>query len=290
MTDLTGTAVKVPSSDAEYTVWTMPKLQPVKDDEAHATLDTESFDPEFRKVRIIRIVDGSWTDHGPAPSLVDGSAHPDLPRDLAEYVMVTRNVMSSIRGCACVDLGFDVDRDGSGDWDLKPNASFRRAGGDPSILGPTIADAVLDRIPDVRYVERAGYGFKSMLAIRPHDDGSGYDGTFSCYIREDAFEMSYEGTDGESMRLGSTLIDGTWTHRTEVTATTWNVDPVEMLRVTGDAQLCLEMIVLESDRLQAVVGDRIPLGAKALSHEAEGGEHVRWTVSIEPGTLLEANR
>jgi hypothetical protein len=288
--DLTGTAVKVPSSTAQYTVWTMPKLQPVGSDEAHATLDTEEFDPEFRKVRRIVLVDGSWVDHGPAPSLIDDSVHPDLPGDLAEYVMVTRRVMSAIRGCTCVDLGFDVDRDGSGDWDLKPNATFRMAGEDTSLLGKMVPDAILDRIPDVRYVERAGYGFKSMLAIQPHDDGSGYEGDFTCFIRSGSFEMDYDGIDGERIRLRSTLIDGLWSHATELTATTWNIDPVEMLRITGEAQHCLDTIVLESDRMQAIVGGKLPLGAKAMSHSAEGAEHVRWAVCVEPGTLLESNR
>lgn len=235
-----------------------------------------AFDPS--DARNVRLVDGRWTDEGPAPAPADPSVHPDVKGSCATYVRVARDVLSAIPRAACVDVRFECTRTGDRD-EVSAVVTFMADGDMSRGLPVHVAETVLDHVPGVRFLERTAVDFAAAFGIEGHDDASGVNGDFYMRISVDGMRISYEEPDsGTTLVLDSCMSDGEWEHSLTLRGAEFPADGMETLRRLGDDQVAFASLfehVPEDNPMAVLLGIGLQTQALVLDlhreDEASGG-------------------
>lgn len=275
--------VREGAAEPLYVAWA-PVLQPDDPDLIHAILSDNPYGVNGEGIRQCRLVDGTWRDEGPAPSLREESWHPDLSDALNGAILIARRVMAWIGYCGRIDVMLENEGDNLTGYSLRSTATFQKTPDASGAPRGMVDDNTLDAVPYVRHVERSGVYAASFFGMSAEDDGSGPDATFYMTIEPDGLKI-WCGPDSENgIMLSSRCVGGTWTHRTEIHACEDDADVTEIMRRVTDPARRLRACIDSAGKAEHMVDfDRI-----VVEGVEEPEAFVATRFSLRPGDLHEA--
>lgn len=263
--------------------------QPMAPEAWHVVVSDRPYDGfDGSDVRVVRMVDGLWHDHGPVEPERDPSIHPDMKGSYAEYVSVARKALKAIPRGASMEVQFTCSRSGGSD-EIIPLVTYM-AHGDITVGRPVhVPDCVLDQVPGIRFLERSAVDFASMFGVEAYDDASGVSGDLSLRIATDGLRISVTDPEtGNTLVLESSLSDGEWEHSVMLEGIEHAADGMETLRRLKDDQVALgSMFEGASDDNMMIVllgignADQVVVNDLHREDEASG----RITFMLQPGMI-----
>lgn len=263
--------------------------QPMAPEAWHVVVSDRPYDGfDGSDVRVVRMVDGLWHDHGPVEPERDPSIHPDMKGSYAEYVSVARKALKAIPRGASMEVEFTCSRSGGSD-EIIPLVTYM-AHGDITVGQPVhVPDCVLDQVPSIRFLERSAVDFASMFGVEAYDDASGVSGDLSLRIATDGLRISVTDPEtGNTLVLESSLSDGEWEHSVMLEGIEHAADGMETLRRLKDDQVALgSMFEGASDDNMMIVllgignADQVVVNDLHREDEASG----RITFMLQPGMI-----
>lgn len=265
-------------------------IQPQEDGLWHLQIGNWKFDTHGQgDIRACRMIDGAWTDTGPAILDEDASIHPDLKGGCATFVKVARSALSAIPRGSSISIELASTRSSAGGDEVIALTTFLAEGDISEGMPKNVPEEILDIVPGVRFLERTASGFATMFGVEPYDDGSGISGGFKLTISTDALFMSYEDHEsGTKITVESELNDDRWSHYVFLDATEHASDGMDTLRRLKDPAFALESLFEDFDHDNSMVAllglgldNQVPI--LVLHREDESTGPIRFM--LEPGHL-----